>query len=180
MVGPDNGVLWPIVEIHQPAEIIHLTESEYFLPRVSHAFHGRDIFAPVAAHLTKGISPLKMGHLLENPRRLEFPAPREGKTALSGQVIRVDRFGNLITNIRQTDLERFLKKNSPVIRIGDLTVKRMCATYSAAPEGEALALIGSSGRLEVAVNLGRACDRTGLEAENTVGMTIVVTKRKRG
>jgi S-adenosylmethionine hydrolase len=59
-------------------------------------------------------------------------------------------------------------------------VEGMRATYSAAPEGEALALIGSSGRLEVAVNLGRACDRTGLEAENTVGINIVVTKRKRG
>lgn len=175
-VGPDNGIFWPIISSHQGAGIIHLTENRYFLPNVSHTFHGRDIFAPVAAHLSRGVDPLVMGPIITDPMSLEFPLPKQGKDMLAGQVIRVDHFGNLITNIHQRDIEQFLRSNQPVIRIGNLIIRGMHKAYAGAREGQTLALIGSSGFLEIAVNAGRACDVVGLPSKDLLGLECEVSK----
>lgn len=175
-VGPDNGIFWPIILFHQGAEIIHLTKTKYFLPNVSHTFHGRDIFAPVAAHLSRGVEPLSMGPIITDPVSLEFPLPKQGKDVLSGQVIRVDHFGNLITNIHQRDIEQFLGSNRPVIRIGNLIIEGMQKAYAEAREGQSLALIGSSGFLEIAVNAGRASDVVDLASKDLFGLECEVSK----
>lgn len=175
-VGPDNGIFWPIILSHQGAEIIHLTETKYFLPNVSHTFHGRDIFAPVAAHLSRGVDPPSMGPIITDPVSLEFPLPKQGKDVLSGQVIRVDHFGNLITNIHQRDIEEFLGSNRTVIRIGNLIIQGMQKAYAEAREGQSLALIGSSGFLEIAVNASRACDVVGLPSKDLLGLECEVSK----
>ena len=94
----------------------------------------------------------------------------------SGQVIRVDHFGNLITNIHQKDLDRFLRKARPVIKIGDLTIEGVLKTYAEAGAGECLTMIGSSGFLEVSVNLGRACDHVGVDSEDIIGTRVEVRK----
>ncbi|NIR14345.1 MAG: SAM-dependent chlorinase/fluorinase, partial [Desulfobacterales bacterium] len=94
-VGPDNGIFWPIIEGHKGTRIVHLTESKYFLPSISHTFHGREVFAPVAAHLSQGVSLKGMGSELSNPVKLHVPKPREGEGVLYGQITRVDNFGNL-------------------------------------------------------------------------------------
>lgn len=175
-VGPDNGIFWPVIRAHQYAEIIRLTESRYFLPHVSHTFHGRDIFAPVAAHLSRRVDPLEMGPIIKDPVPLDFPAPQRRGDMLLGQVMRVDRFGNLITNIQRKQFERFLGSGRPSIKAGKLAVEGLSKTYGEALAGEALALIGSSDCLEIAVNLGRACDVTGMNSENIIGMEIEVSR----
>jgi hypothetical protein len=175
-VGPDNGIFWPIMRAFSYAETIHLMENKYFLPHVSHTFHGRDIFAPVAAHLSLGADLLEMGPGITNPVPLEVPSPQQSGDIMTGQVVRVDHFGNLITNIQRKELELFLESRRPVIRAGKLTVEGMSQSYGEALAGDALALIGSSDYLEIAVNLGRACDVTGMNTEGIVGMDIEVSK----
>ena len=158
-VGPDNGIFWPVLEDAGSAEIINLTESRYFLPRVSHTFHGRDIFAPAAAHLSLGLAIRRMGPAMEDPVRLDFPKPRLAGGVLTGEVLRADRFGNLITNIDQKTLADFTGVAPPLVRVGGLEIEGLVGSYSEKPEGELLALIGSSGRLEISVNRGRASDK---------------------
>ncbi len=175
-VGPDNGIFWPVIRSHQQTEIIHLTESRYFLPHVSHTFHGRDVFAPVAAHLSRGVDPLEMGPIIKDPVPFDFPAPQRRGDMLLGQVMRVDRFGNLITNIQRKQFVRFLGSGRPVIKAGKLAVEGLSKTYGEALAGEAVALIGSSDCLEIAVNLGRACDVTGMDSEDIIGMEIEVSR----
>jgi hypothetical protein len=175
-VGPDNGLFWPIITNHEDTKIIHLTERNYFLPQVSRTFHGRDIFAPVAAHLSLGLDMLEMGRTISDPTPLRLPTPQQKGDILYGQVIREDHFGNLITNIYRKDLERFLGQNRPIIRIENFIIEGVSNTYSEAAVGEALALIGSSNLLEIAVNLGRARDHVRVSSENIIGMVVEVSK----
>jgi len=175
-VGPDNGIFWPVITAHSEIKVIHLTENKYFLPDITHTFHGRDIFAPVAAHLSRGVDPQKMGRPMSDPVPLQMPRPQQTGEVLSGQIIRVDHFGNLITNIFQKDLERFSGAARPVIKIGDMVIEGVLKTYADASVGETLAMIGSSGLLEIAVNLGRACDHMGLHSEDIVGTKVEVKK----
>ena len=175
-VGPDNGVFWPIITAHKHITAIHLTETQYFLPNVSATFHGRDIFAPVAAHLSGGADPLVMGPSIDDPVSLNHKSPQQKTDAFCGEVIRVDHFGNLITNIHRRDLERFLGMDRPVIRVGNLIIEGIRQTYARARADELLALIGSSDYLEIAVNLGRACDRVGVTSGDIIGVAVEVRK----
>jgi len=175
-VGPDNGLFWPILHDHPENKPVHLTESKYFLSRISHTFHGRDLFSPVAAHLSLGVPLERFGPVINDPVELALPKPRGKGDTLHGQILRLDNFGNLITNIHRTELERFLESARPVIRVGDLDVEKFGHIYSDVEEGEALALIGSSGWLEIAVNLGRAAEYTGLDTGEIIGAAVKITK----
>lgn len=175
-VGPDNGIFWPIIAGQKNSRVIHLIKPEYFLPEVSATFHGRDIFAPVAGHLSKGVDPLEMGILINDPVQLRQRMPVRKGGILSGHVVRVDHFGNLITNIHRKRLEQFLDNAQPVIRVQDSTIHGIRETYREAAAGEILALIGSSDHLEVAVNLGRACDYLRLDPEGVEGIAVEVSK----
>jgi len=175
-VGPDNGLFWPIISAHQPAEMVHLTEKGYFLPHISHTFHGRDIFAPVAAHLSHGADPLKMGTIIRDPVPLRLPSLKKNEGILCGQIVRVDNFGNLITNIHREDLAQFTETGKTVIKVGTLTIENVRETYAEAKKDKALALIGSSGYLEIAVNLGRASERLGIDSEELTGVKVEVGK----
>jgi S-adenosylmethionine hydrolase len=177
-VGPDNGLLWPIIAVNPPAKVVHLTERKYFLPQVSQTFHGRDIFAPVAAYLSRGVDPSMMGPPIGDPVQLHLPRPRQKGDVLWGQVFRVDRFGNLITNIQRKDLDRYLASAQPIIKVGDLVVESVHQTYAEVKAGEVLALIGSSGCLEIAVNLGRASERVEGDSGDFFGMEVMVNKKK--
>jgi len=175
-VGPDNGVFWPIIKDHKQTAIIHVTESRYFLPDISHTFHGRDIFAPVAAHISRGIDPLEMGQAIDDPVPLELPVPEQRGDSLYGRVMRIDHFGNLITNVKKRDLEEFLGPESSVIIAGKVVIEGLRSTYSEVRAGETLALIGSSGCLEISVNTGRASDIAETDPEDIVGMEIEVRR----
>jgi len=175
-VGPDNGLFWPVLQEHPDPSIVHLTQDRFFLPDVSYTFHGREVFAPVAAHITLGVPLGALGDPIRDPVELPVPLPYEEEGVLYGEILRVDNFGNLITNIHRTHFESFLSSAPPVIEIENLTVKKFGFTYADVEEGEPLALINSSQWLEIAVNLGRASYYLEKESGEIIG-TLVRVRR---
>ena len=177
-VGPDNGLFWPIVETSPRAKAFQLCETGFFLDKVSQTFHGRDIFAPVAAHLSLGMDPKRMGPPVQDLVPLTPSKPVETEDTLYGHVVRIDHFGNLITDIAIKDLEAFLRGNLCQIKVGEMTVKGLRKTYSDVTRGEGLALTGSSGLLEVAVNSGRASEQVGLPKDRIIGSVVEVRRTR--
>ena len=173
-VGPDNGLFWCIMETQGHMDVVHLTEKRYWMDKVSPTFHGRDIFAPVAAHLSLGVNPFLLGEKIDNPSTIAFPLPCKKDRDLVGEIIRVDHFGNIITNITMERLSPFLKSKGLTIKIGSLVLEKISTTYTDVPEGQPLALIGSSGHLEIAVNMGRATDYFGIEC--VIGTKVIVRR----
>jgi S-adenosyl-L-methionine hydrolase (adenosine-forming) len=154
-VGPDNGVLsWALAKAKIRA--IHALENEaYFLQPVSRTFHGRDVFAPVAAHLSRGVPIREFGPALKDFVRLEWPQPRVRRGGFEGEVVYIDCFGNAITNLEERLLESSGRATCEVY------AKRrwncpLEAFYQAVPPKRPVALVGSSGFLEIAVNGGSA------------------------
>lgn len=171
-VAPDNGVLTPILQSGasggSPMAVIHLTRREYWLPQVSHTFHGRDIFAPVAAYLARGVPITSLGEPISDPVVLDLPQPRRMPDgSLEGQVVYVDQFGNLVTNIPAEWLDRAVQWR---IEVAGHTVERLSATYSDVPSGHLLALIGSVGALELAVREGSAARALGVSIGEPVSV----------
>ncbi len=110
---PDNGILSFIVQEEKPKRIVQVTNSKYFLPVLSHTFHGRDLFAPVAAHLSLGAKPLQLGNATGQLAQLDLPEPFHTKAGqLKGQIIYIDRFGNLITNITREHLAQYIRNHT--------------------------------------------------------------------
>jgi S-adenosylmethionine hydrolase len=154
-VGPDNGVLSLALAGQQPQRIIHLSNSTYHLPLVSATFHGRDIFAPVAAYLSLGVAAVAFGEPVETFVRLHLPEVSRTARELVGEILYIDRFGNLFTNISAPDL-RGLATEKLTISMGNVAIRGLASTYAAAADGEFVALINSWGLLEIAVYKGSA------------------------
>lgn len=167
-VAPDNGVL---SLIHEPAKIIHLTNQSYWLPSPSQVFHGRDIFAPVAAHLSKGVPLEEFGTEINELIRLPSLKPVVRKDAILGEVIHIDHFGNLITNIEKKDLESEQVVVEVVVEIKGQRLSGIKGFYSQVEAGQLLALWGSSGHLEISVNGGNAGKVLGVERGEKVRVT---------
>jgi S-adenosylmethionine hydrolase len=161
-VAPDNGVLTLVLDEHPPRRVVELTERRYARPTVSRTFEGRDRFAPAAAWLAKGIELAALGRNAGAVHRLDVPQPVANADGIEGQVLRVDRFGNLITNI---DRRTFDKVAGPglEIRIGPHQVSKVVSTYADMQPDEICALFGSTDHLEVAANGGSAAGRLDLE-----------------
>ena len=171
-LAPDNGVLSFVFRDASPDEMVSVTHRQFFRPEVSATFHGRDIFAPVAAHLAQGTTLSELGEPAGEVERLPLPEPRLSRAGrLVGQVIHVDRFGNLITNITRLDFGRFrecVPGDGLHLTLGHVTVERLVDYYAQGEPGELLALFGSSGRLEISVARGHAAEETGLRRGVTV------------
>jgi len=161
-VAPDNGVLSAVFRESPPKKVVELTERKYALPTVSRTFEGRDRFAPAAAHLAKGIALVSLGKSISNYQVIDLPAPVVGEHELIGEIVRVDRFGNLITNIDRRTFEQFVAARPMAIDIGGKEIPRIVATYAEAATGELCALFGSTDHLEVAINAGDAAAFLGL------------------
>jgi len=175
-VGPDNGLFWPVFQDFGGAKAVHLTQPRYFLPSITRTFHGREIFAPVAAHLSLGLSLESLGPSIHDLAKLTVPQPFVKEGVLCGQIIRVDNFGNLVTNIPSRDLLNFLESGPLRIKAGKLVIRKLSRIYADCEEGEPLALINSSNLLEIAVNLGRASEYIGLKNGEIVGSLVEVHK----
>jgi S-adenosylmethionine hydrolase len=178
-IGPDNGLFWPIIKSDENPRIIHLKNKEYFAPKISPTFHGRDIFAPVAAHLSKGLDPLKLGPEIKDPVPLNTLECVNSGDRLLGQVTRIDRFGNVITNIHQKDMSSFLDNAVPEITVNGINLTGLQLTYSDVKSGDPLTLIGSSGYLEISVNSGRASELFDKNMETIIGSEVEVKKSKK-
>ena len=160
-VAPDNGVLSVVFEELPPKRIVELTDRRYARPTVSRTFEGRDRFAPAAAWLAKGVALTALGRPTAPSVKLDVPKPLLTPDAVEGVILRIDRFGNLITNIERKPVEGFLVSGGAVVLVGDLTV-RVVETYADARAGELCALFGSTDHLELAVSGDSAATRLGL------------------
>jgi S-adenosylmethionine hydrolase len=153
-VAPDNGVLTVVFEETPPKRVVELTERRYARPTVSRTFEGRDRFAPAAAWLAKGIELSALGRPAGSVHRIELVRPQVDERQVVGVVVRVDRFGNLVTNIDRKTFDRIASEvhGTLDIRIGSHVVGKVVSTYADAAAGELCALIGSSEHLEIAAN----------------------------
>src|SRR5262245_28512049 len=159
-VAPDNGVLSVVFDQAPPQLVVELTNRSYARPTISKTFEGRDRFAPAAAWLANGIALTALGGPVTALARLEVPRPRPTDDGVDGEVLRVDHFGNLMTNIDDSALGTI--SGTVIVRIGELVIPRVVATYADVTPGELCALVGSSDRLEIAVNGGSAAAALGL------------------
>ena len=158
-VAPDNGVLTLAFRDAPPKRVVELTERRYARPSVSRTFEGRDRFAPAAAWLAKGIDLSGLGRSLSSWHMLSVPEPAVSDGQILGEVLRVDRFGNLVTNVDRRTFERFAGAGRIEIVAGTHAVDAVVGTYADAAAGAVCALFGSSDHLEVAVTGGSAAER---------------------
>lgn len=155
-LAPDNGLLSLILSKEKSLLTVEVTNTRYFLPAVSSTFHGRDVFAPVAAHLSRGLNPARLGRRIDDLHTFSFSDPIVVKKGvMAGEIIHIDRFGNLITNVEHVWAE-VLDWGPVSISVKDKEISRISRTYQEGQVGELLALFGSSGYLEISVNMGDA------------------------
>ncbi len=181
-VGPDNGLFTFALGRESIVRSLELKQKRYFRDKVSSTFHGRDIFAPVAAHLSLGVEPSAFGTRLASCIALDSPTPKFTNSALSGEVIYgeviyIDNFGNLITSIREEDLTaRFKGTEADRLRVEvkGVEILGVCSTYADRGSGEGVALIGSSGYLEVAINGGSSVSYLNIGLGEKVSVSVSV------
>jgi S-adenosyl-L-methionine hydrolase (adenosine-forming) len=156
-VAPDNGVLSSVYDQSEALYAYHIVSEHYFRHPVSNTFHGRDIFAPVAAWLTKSWQTSAFGEPITDFVRFAIPKPKTSGNILKGTVLRVDHFGNLVTNVTPELVPALLGADGKVtIQIGNGQVSKVVQTFAQGTAGEVVGLIGSSGYLEISVNKGNA------------------------
>jgi S-adenosylmethionine hydrolase len=171
-VGPDNGVITLWLESAEKqgmeATFVHLDRPEYWLADVSYVFHGRDIFAPGGGHLAAGVHLEELGTVITDPIRLELPQPERTRDGWRGEVIHLDHFGNISTNVR---IEHLAGQEVARVRLCEVNINGMVKTFGERPSSELVALFGSTGNLIISVVNGSAAQRL----ETKVGDLVEVT-----
>jgi len=163
-VAPDNGVLSLMYAREERLSVRHISSDHYFLQPLSNTFHGRDIFAPVAGYLAKGVIAEKFGEEITDFVRFNAPRPKPvDEKSLRGVVLKVDRFGNLITNFTPEDLPALFQSTPPAFKItvGKREITGMRSNYAEGAPGEVFAILGSMGYLEIAANRAAAVQLIG-------------------
>ncbi len=172
-VAPDNGVLSAVYDQNESIHAWHITAEHYFLNPVSTTFHGRDVFAPVAAWLTKSWQTGSFGEEITDFVRFSIPKPKESGNTIKCVVLRIDHFGNLITNLKPEDFPALVAPDAKfTIRAGNGMVQKLVSTFADGAAGEAVAMIGSSGYLEISVNKGNAARQLGAARGSEVTIEI--------
>jgi S-adenosyl-L-methionine hydrolase (adenosine-forming) len=173
-IAPDNGVLSFIYDDPGFSRVIHITADHYFLPSSGSTFHARDIFAPCAAWLSKGVEADKFGELITDYTRFNMPACRtESDGALAGEVVYIDKFGNSITNISFDDIREFVEKTgrqSYTFVVKDKKFDTLSPFYASVPKGEAGVVVNGNGKLEIFINQGDARKTLGLRRGEKVSI----------
>lgn len=154
-IGPDNGLLSLALEGKSPPHIIELSNDIYHLKPISATFHGRDIFAPVAAYFSLGIPPPDFGPALTDFQRLPWPKLKTSDHAIEGEIIYIDAFGNLVTNVEERALKG-RRAERLIFSVGSLSIRGLAPNYSGADERGYVALVNSWGLLEIALYKGTA------------------------
>jgi S-adenosylmethionine hydrolase len=156
-IGPDSGVLALSANRQGTEHIYEITNPKFMMPKISSTFHGRDVFAPAAAHLASGIKPTEFGKELDKMISPNFARTIKRKDRLAGEVLYIDSFGNIMTNIAKEDIESIDIGENVSIKLGNFKTKlKLCKTYVEARKNRPLALIGSHSFLEISVNQGNA------------------------
>jgi len=163
--APDNGLLSFVLD--EDSRVYEITEKRFFRADAGSTFHGRDIFAPAAAHLALGRDPSEFGPEIFDPVTLGNPAPVAFVDRIEGEIIHIDRFGNLVTNISSAELpEKY------AIEVGAIVIKRRCRYYAEAEAGELFSIAGSAGFLEMSVRNGSAANELGVARGDQVILKI--------
>jgi S-adenosyl-L-methionine hydrolase (adenosine-forming) len=173
-VAPDNGVLSLVYEREERVTVHHVDASHYFLQPVSNTFHGRDIFAPIAAWVSKGVERAKIGPEITDYVRFTVPKPKREGNIVKGTVLKVDRFGNLVTNITPELVPELLAAPpAPFsLTVGKAAVKTLRTNYAQAAAGEVFAIVGSMGYLEISANRAPASQLAGVGRGAEVTMSV--------
>jgi S-adenosylmethionine hydrolase len=164
-VGPDNGIFTQVLAEEQQPEVREIQNRQYRLDAEGATFDGRDLFAPAAAWLTKGQPPSSFGPLLSDYARFSIREPRWERQVLVGEIVYIDRFGNLISNFTRAHVDEVVavtKRGRPVIRLAGIAIEGLVHAYGEGRSDVPGALINSNGQLEVFCKEGRAADRLGL------------------
>lgn len=172
-LAPDNGLLSWIFAVQAPEQVVSLENAAYWRPQPAATFHGRDILAPVAGHLSLGVPLRNFGPPLQEWGRLSRPQPQWGEDAALGEIIYIDHFGNLVTNIKGAALESWRRGRPVQLTLGQRLINRFGYTYEEAGPGELLALVGSHGYLEVAANRGSAAELLDLSIGSPVRIQVL-------
>jgi len=169
-LAPDNGVLKYIFHEEPECRVFRVTNASYFSEHVSRTFHGRDVFAPVAAHVARGLAPEKLGEPFHDYIKGTVKKPIQETDEISGEILYIDQFGNAVSNIDESLLTgREIKE----IRIKGHTFHALCKTYHDVSTGQPLTLIGSSGTVEISVNRGHADEQLNLQTGDRVTVTFI-------
>jgi len=174
-VAPDNGVLSLIYAREERIHVRHITSDHYFRQPVSNTFHGRDVFAPVAAYLAKQVDSHKFGEEVEDFVRFAAPRPKPaGDNRIRGVVLKVDRFGNLITNVTPEDVPALFASTPGKFKIvvGSKEVTKINSSYAEGAPGEIFGILGSMGYLEIAANRAPANQVTGASKGTEVSIML--------
>jgi S-adenosylmethionine hydrolase len=174
-VAPDNGVLSLVYEREEQVSVRHITSPHYFLSPVSNTFHGRDIFAPVAAYLSKGVDSEKFGDTITDYVRFAAPRPKaSAPNTWKAVVLKTDKFGNMITNINPQDVPQLFdgSPQSFKISVGKAEVTTLRSSYVEGQPGEIFAVVGSTGLLEIASNRGAASRLAGADKGSEVNLVL--------
>ena len=174
-LAPDNGVLSMVYQREEGVSVRHISAEHYFQTPISNTFHGRDIFAPVAAYLSKGVDTAKFGEEITDFVRFAAPRPKAAASnAWKAVVLKTDKFGNLITNITPQDVPQLFTGASPAFKltVGKAEITKLCTSYSDGASGELFALLGSTGFLEISANRGAASRLAGAEKGAEVSLVL--------
>jgi len=164
-VGPDNGLFPAALKGWGIEQVAELTEKKYQLPNPSATFHGRDIFAPAAAHLAKGVPLARLGVRQNNWIWREIPKAFKTAQGWTGQVLWVDHFGNLVTNLEEKHIPKSFR-----LKVGKAVILNLATHYAQVKKGTVVALIGSSGNLEISVSGGNAAQKLGVGIGSPVSL----------
>ncbi len=171
-VGPDNGVFTPVLERAEregwPLKIVHTNRPDYWLPTISNVFHGRDIFSPVAAHLVSGVSLEDLGDPVDDPVRIPWPQPKQTPDSWLGEVVHIDRFGNVFSNIHRTCLADMEQVK---VTLCNLTINGLVYTFGERQPGDLVALYSSTDYVMVSVVNGNGAERIKAQVGDKVTIT---------
>jgi len=174
-VAPDNGVLSMVYAKEERVHVRHITSDHYFRQPVSNTFHGRDVFAPVAAYLAKQVDSHKFGDEIEDYVKFAAPRPKPaGENRMRGVVLKIDRFGNLITNVSPNDVPALFaaKPGAFKIMVGSREITEIRTAYAEGAPGEVFGILGSMGYLEIVANRAAAAQITGASKGSEVSIVL--------
>ncbi len=170
-VGPDNGI-FSLLTGRYDFRAVHLENSGYWREEISTTFHGRDIFAPVAAHLAAGVPLEELGGAVDELVNYRWAEPIADRDGLQGWVIHIDKFGNLVTNVPRSLIDEVAGGRSVKIYVGNTILDEVVETFGSVEEGEPAAYIGSSGMLEIGINKGDAEEMLGVQKGAQVSLVL--------
>ena len=170
-VGPDNGIFSLLTE-EKEFKAVHLNNKKFWREQTSNTFHGRDIFAPVGAHLSRGVDLSELGDPIDDLVTYRWAVPIADKDGIQGWVIHIDKFGNLITNLSASLIDDIIKDKNIKLYVGNTILDEIVTTFGSVPEGEPAAFIGSSGMLEVGINKGNAEQMLGVQKGAQISLVL--------